>query len=115
MTKIPAKVTLNSSTEWNLGFAYPEVVARLEKLFDERQIPYSRETSGSEARFTARLPHAQGCIELIARPAAPSGRSAVLQAVRHRTLLGIHFQAVEAEQEKAFMQRLTIAFLRVGG
>ena len=109
------KMVANTSTEWNLGFAYAEVVTRLEKLFDERQMLYTQEASDTEARFVARLPPGQGSIELTARPAVTSRGSALLQAVRHRTLLGIHFQAVEAEQEKAFMQRLSIAFLRLGG
>lgn len=102
-------------TEWNLGFACTEMVTRLEKLFDERQVPYTQETSDAEVRFVARLPHGQGSIELTARPTVPADRSALLRAVRHRTVLSIHFQAVDAEEEKAFMQRLTIAFLRVGG
>lgn len=104
-----------TATEWNLGFAYAEVVTRLEKMLAHRQVSYHQEKTDAEARFHATLPHGQGRIELIARPIQPSDKPALLRAVRQRTLLSVRFQALDPQQEKAFMHSLNIAFLRVGG
>ena len=103
----------HKSIEWNLGFAYADVVERLAKMLDKIGSMYTQETTASEAVFHASLSH--GRLELRARPASVPKSSALLQAVRHRTLLGITFMEVSPEDEKDFMQRLTIAFLRVGG
>ena len=103
----------HKSIEWNLGFAYADVVERLAKMLDKIGSTYTQETTDSEAIFHASLSY--GRLELSARPASVPKSSALLQAVRHRTLLGITFMEVSLEDEKDFMQRLTIAFLRVGG
>ena len=104
-----------TATEWNLGFAYAEVVSRLEKMLEDRQVSYRQEKTDAEARFHATLPHGQGRIELIARPVQSSDRPALLRAVHQRTLLSVRFQALGPQQEKAFMHGLNLAFLRVGG
>ena len=103
----------HKSIEWNLGFAYVEVVERLAKMLDDIGSTYTQATTDSGAMFHASLPH--GRLELSACPASVPKSSALLQAVRHRTLLGLTFIEVSPEDEKDFMQRLTIAFLRVGG
>ncbi len=99
--------------EWNLGFGYADVIERLAKMLNKIGSTYTQEITDSKAVFHARLPC--GRLELSARPASVPKSSALLQAVRHRTLLGITFIEVSPEDEKDFMQRLTIAFLRVGG
>lgn len=101
------------SIEWNLGFAYTEVVERVAKMLDKMGSKYIREATDSETTFRAGLSH--GRLELTARPASVSKGSVILQAVRHRTLLGITFVAVNAEEEKDFMRLLTTSFLRIGG
>jgi hypothetical protein len=103
----------HKSIEWNLGFAYTDVVERLAKMLTAMGSTYTQETTDSGAVFHASLSH--GRLELRARPASMPKSSALLQAVRHRTLLGMTFIEVSPEDEKNFMQRLTIAFLRVGG
>ena len=103
----------HTSIEWNLGFAYAEVVERLAKMLDDIGSTYTQATTDSGAVFHASLSH--GRLELNACPASVPKISALLQAVRHRTLLGITFIEVSPEDEKDFRQRLTIAFLRVGG
>ena len=103
----------HKSIEWNLGFAYAEVVERLAKMLDDIGSTYTQATTDSGAVFHASLSH--GRLELNACPASVPKSSALLQAVRHRTLLGITFIEVSPEDEKDFRQRLTIAFLRVGG
>ena len=103
----------HKSIEWNLGFAYRDVIERLAKMLGKIGSTYTQETTDSEAVFHASLSH--GRLELSARPASVPNSSALLQAVRHRTLLEITFMEVSPEDEKDFMQRLTIAFLRVGG
>lgn len=104
-----------AETEWNLGFAYGEVVTRLEKMLERRQLVYCRQTSDTEVRFEVTLPPGRGRAELVARPLAAPGRPALLQAVRQRTLLSIRFEELERQQRYAFMQDLGLAFLRVGG
>jgi hypothetical protein len=103
----------HKSIEWNLGFAYADVVERLAKMLDKIGSTYTHEITDSAAVFHASLSH--GRLELSARPASMPKSSALLQAVRHRTLLSITFTEVSPEDKKDFMQRLTIAFLRVGG
>lgn len=103
----------HKSIEWNLGFVYADVVERLAKMLDKIGSPYTQETTESETVWHASLSH--GRLELSARPASVPKRSALLQAVRHRTLLGMTFIEVSPKDEKDFMQRLTITFLRVGG
>ena len=109
------RTEMMAETEWNLGFAYAEVVARLEKMLKRRQLAYCRQTSDTEARFEVTLPPGRGRAELIARPLVASGRPAPLQAVRSRTLLRVRFEALDRQQRHAFMQDLSLAFLRVGG
>ncbi len=104
-----------TTMEWNLGFAYTEVVTRLEKMLVSRQVAYCQEETAAEARFHATLPHNQGRIELIVRPIESSDRPALLKAVRQRTSLRVRLQALGPQQEKAFMHGLNVAFLRVGG
>ena len=41
---------------WDLGFAYAEVVSRLDTLLSHKHIPYRREYTAAEARFHASLP-----------------------------------------------------------
>lgn len=104
-----------TAAEWNLGFAYAEVVARLEKMLEDRQVSYRQEETDAETCFHATLPHGQGRIELTARPVQSSNRPALLRVVRQRTFLSVRFRALGPQQEKAFMHGLSIAFLRVGG
>jgi hypothetical protein len=103
----------HKSIEWNLGFAYADVVERLAKMLTDMGSPYTQATRDLGAVFQASLSH--GRLELSARPASGPKSSALLQAVRHRTFLGMTFIEVSPEDEKDFMQRLTLAFLRVGG
>lgn len=103
----------HKSIEWNLGFAYADVVERLANMLEAIGSTHTQETTDSGAVFHASLSH--GRLELSARPACVPHSSALLRAVRHRTFLGMTFIEVSPEDEKAFMQRVTIAFLRVGG
>ena len=96
---------------WDLGFAYAEVVSRLDTLLSHKHIPYRREYTDAEARFSASLPD-QGRVELRARPVEPSGP---LRVVHQRTVLDMRFQDLDPDQEKAFLHNLNIAFLRLGG
>ena len=96
---------------WDLGFAYAEVVSRLDTMLSRKQLPYQRQHTAAEARFSASLPD-QGRVELRARPVEPSGP---LRVVHQRTVLDIRFQDLGPDQEKDFLHDLNIAFLRLGG
>ena len=100
-----------TETRWDLGFAYAEVVSRLDTLLSRKHLPYQQEYTDAEARFHASLP-GQGRVELRARPVEPSGP---LRVVHQRTVLDVRFQDLGQDQEKAFLHDLNIAFLRLGG
>lgn len=100
-----------TETRWDLGFAYAEVVSRLDTLLSRKYLPYQHEYTDTETRFQASLP-AQGRVALRARPVEPSGP---LRVVHQRTVLDIRFEALDPDQEKAFLHDLNIAFLRLGG
>lgn len=99
--------------EWNLGFARDEVLAGLEKLFGTAGYSYTQTETGAEVYFLVTL--APGTIGLTVRP-LPSQRSPFgPHLVFHRTLLAMTYTGVSAEEEKIFLHRLMLAFLRAGG
>ncbi len=99
--------------EWNLGFAYDEVIAGLEKLLSEGTYAHTRTETAAEAHFQVML--AQGTFRLKVQP-LPSHQSPFnLPVVFQRTLLVMTFNEVSRQDEETFLHRLTLRFLRAGG
>ena len=103
----------DKTIEWNLGFAYKEVIERLEKLLTQARYVYTRAGTHSEMHFQVAL--SQGTLELHARPLRSHRSPFSSQIILHRTLLTMTFAGASADEEQTFLQRLTLAFLRVGG
>jgi hypothetical protein len=101
------------TVEWNLGFAYDEVIAGLENLLSEGEYTYSRTETAAETHVQVIL--AQGTLGLKVQP-LPSHQSPFNPHVFfHRTLLVMTFMEVSRQDEETFLHRLTLRFLRAGG
>lgn len=99
--------------QWNLGFPPDEVIAGLEKLLAGAAVVYTREERGTEV--CVRVSLASGSLTLTVRPLLAPFRPFNFQGGIRRTLLLMTFSEVNAQEEEAFLRRLTLAFLRVGG
>jgi hypothetical protein len=101
------------TVEWNLGFAYDEVIAGLEKLLSEGEYAHTRAETAAETHFQVTL--AQGTLGLKVQP-LPSHQSPFNPYVSfHRTLVVMTFSEVGRQDEETFLHRLTLRFLRAGG
>jgi hypothetical protein len=101
------------TVEWNLGFAYDEVVVGLEKLLSQGGYTYTRSDTDTEAHFHVAL--MPGTLSLIAKPLLSHRSPFNSQIILHRTLLTITCVGVAAHDEESFFRRLTLTFLRAGG
>ena len=101
------------TVEWELGFAGEEVVRGVENLCLLADYRFRRERSADEGRFHIPIGGGGGCVVLEVCPLAPRSLSAAISFPRTR--LRIRFHDAEGEARTAFMRRLTLAFLRVGG
>ena len=100
--------------EWNLGFAFDEVVEELEKMCTMRSYTYTRTDRDGEILFSLIL--LSGTLELSVKPLlshrSPFGHNISL----YRTLLIVSVTGIVTPQEwETFRQYLTLAFLRAGG
>jgi hypothetical protein len=100
--------------EWNLGFAFDEVVEGLEKMCAMRSYVYTRTDRDGETDLSVTLP--SGTLALSVKP-LPSHRSPFSPLIiLHRTLLTVPSLAPVALHDwDTFRQHVTLAFLRAGG
>ncbi len=100
--------------EWNLGFAFAEVVEGLEKMCVTRGYIYARADRDGETDFSVTLP--SGILALVVKP-LPSHRSPFSPLIIvHRTMLTITSLTTIAPQDwDPFQRHVTLAFLRAGG
>ncbi len=105
--------------EWNLGFAFAEVVEGLEKMCVTRGYIHARADRDGETDFSVTLP--SGILALVVKP-LPSHHSPFSPLIIvHRTMLTITALATTAlttiapQDWDAFQRHVTLAFLRAGG
>jgi hypothetical protein len=101
------------TVEWNLGFAYDEVIAGLEKLLSEGTYAHTRTATDTETHFQVTL--AQGTLGLKVQPLLSHQSPFNPHVFFHRTLLVMTFMEVSRQDEETFLHRLTLRFLRAGG
>jgi hypothetical protein len=100
--------------EWNLGFAFDEVVEGLEKMCTTRGYVRTRTDCDGETVFSLSL--WSGTLELSVKPLSSYRSPFGHNITWHRTLLTVSETGVVTPQEREiFRQHLTLAFLRAGG
>ena len=100
--------------EWNLGFAFNEVVEGLEKMCTMRSYAHTRTDRDGETLFSFTLP--SGTLELSVKPLLSHRSPFSHTIILHRTLLIVSVTGVVTPQEReTFRHYLTLAFLRAGG
>jgi hypothetical protein len=100
--------------EWNLGFAFDEVVAGLEKMCSLRNYAYTRTDQEGETGLAVTLP--SGTLALSVKPLLSHRSPFSPNIILHRTLLIVTMTGTVTSQEReTFRQHLTLAFLRAGG
>jgi hypothetical protein len=113
VTEKSVKRNLERDFEWSLAFAPDEVVPRLENLFCQHGYAYTQEEQASEMRFHATL--GQGTLDIVMHPLEPKRSPFSASIIQQRTLVRMTYTGVSKEDQATFKQRLTMAFLRVGG
>jgi hypothetical protein len=101
------------TTEWNLGFAFDEVIMGLEKLLTGSKYDATRSEVNGESHFLVTL--VEGSLTLIARPLLSHASPFSPLITLYRTLLTIICTDVPVQDEEIFFRRLTLTFLRAGG
>lgn len=105
---------ITSLLEWNLGFAFDEVVEGLEKMCTRRSYLYARTDRGGETCLSITLP--SGILKLLVKPLLPRCSPFSPLIIWHRTLLTVTSTAPVALCDwEPFRQHVTLAFLRAGG
>jgi hypothetical protein len=100
--------------EWNLGFAFAEVVEGLEKMCVTRGYVYSRVDRDGETDFSVTLP--SGILALVVKPLLSQRSPFSPLIIVHRTMLTITSLTTIALQDwDPFQRHVTLAFLRAGG
>ena len=100
--------------EWNLGFAFDEVVEGLEKMCAIRSYAYSRTDGDGETCLSVSL--SSETIELLVKPLLSHRSPFSPLIILHRTLLTITSTIPVVPRDwESFRQHLTLAFLRAGG
>ena len=100
--------------EWNLGFAFDEVVEGLEKMCSMRGYVHTRTDRDGETLLSLTLP--SEILELSVRPLRSHRSPFSPLIILHRTMLTVASAgAVTPQDRETFRQHLTLAFLRAGG
>ena len=100
--------------EWNLGFAFDEVVEGLEKMCTLRSYTYNRTDRDGETCLSITLP--SGMLKLLVKPLLSHYSPFSPLIILHRTLLTVTSTAPVALYDwEPFRQHVTLAFLRAGG
>ena len=100
--------------EWNLGFAFDEVVEGLEKMCAMRSYVYTRIDRDGETDLLVTLP--SGTLALSVKPLLSHRSPFSPLIILHRTSLTVMSTAPVAPHDwDTFRQHVTLAFLRAGG
>jgi hypothetical protein len=100
--------------EWNLGFAFDEVVEGLEKMCVMRGYAYSRTDGDGETCLSVTLSF--GTLELLVKPLLSHRSPFSPLIILHRTFLTVTSTTPIAPRDwEPFRRHLTLAFLRAGG
>lgn len=100
--------------EWDLGFAFDEVVEGLEKMCAMRRYVYTRTDRDGETCLSVTLPSAT--IALLVKPLLSHRSPFSPLIILHRTLLTVTSTAPVAPHDwDIFRQHVRLAFLRAGG
>ena len=100
--------------EWNLGFAFDEVVEGLEKMCAMRSYAYFRTDRDGETDLSVTLP--SGTLALSVKPLLSHRSPFSPLIILHRTFLTVTSTAPVAPHDwDTFRQHVTLAFLRAGG
>lgn len=100
--------------EWNLGFAFDEVVEGVEQMCAMRSYIYTRTDRDSETCLSITLP--SGMLELLVKPLLSHHSPFSPLIILHRTSLTVTSTApVVLHDWEPFRQHVMLAFLRAGG
>jgi hypothetical protein len=103
-----------SLLEWDLGFAFDEVVEGLEKMCTMRRYVYTRTDRDGETCLSVTLPSAT--LKLLVKPLLSHRSPFSPLIILRRTLLTVTSLAPVALHDwDTFRQHMTLAFLRAGG
>jgi hypothetical protein len=103
-----------SLLEWDLGFAFDEVVEELEKMCTMRRYVYTRIDRDGETCLSVTLPSAT--LKLLVKPLLSNRSPFSPLIILRRTLLTVTSLAPVALHDwDTFRQHMTLAFLRAGG
>lgn len=100
--------------EWNLGFAFHEVVEGLEKMCVMRGYVSARTDRDGETDLSVILP--SGTLALSVKPLLSHRSPFSPLIILHRTMLLItSTDPIASHDWESFRQHVTLAFLRAGG